>query len=170
MVSEILPFAEKQRKQELQKRLPSILGYWLYDSILRFPGILLNAVATASYLDIAESYLRNAAVQRLFKSALYDGPFEDISEPRWWRKTLDQIVGEARTGNQFVAQKLNKRLPHCLDSQTGGRAGYYCMVKRVPVSKGNSVGNISWFPPGADLARVRKDMYEQLGPWLGLFS
>ncbi len=169
MVSEILPFAGGQRKREFQKRLPSVLGYWLYDSILRFPGVLLNAVAAASYLDIAEGHLKSATVQKLFKLALYSGPFEDRSEPHWWRRTLDEIVGKANNGNDFVAQKLNKRVPHCLDSQTGKRAGYYCMVKRVPVGKENSVGNISWFPPGADLARVRKDMYEQLGPWLGLF-
>jgi hypothetical protein len=169
MISEILPFAGGQRKQEFQKRLPSVLGYWLYDSILRFPGLLLNAVATASYLDIAEAQFRNPSVQKLFKPALYRGPFEDHSEPHWWRKTVDEIVGKAKSGNEFLAQKLHKPVPHCLDSQTGKRAGYYCMVKRVPVSKDNSVGNISWFPPGADLARVRKDMYEQLGPWLGLF-
>jgi hypothetical protein len=169
MISEILPFAGGQRKQEFQKRLPSVLGYWLYDSILRFPGVLLNAVATASYLDIPETHLRNRDVQKVFKLALYRGPFEDRSEPHWWRQALDEIVGKAKSGNELLAQKLNRRVPHYLDSQTGKRAGYYCMIKRVPVSKDNSVGNISWFPPGADLARVRKDMYEQLGPWLGLF-
>jgi len=25
------------------------------------------------------------------------------------------------------------------------------------------------FPPGADLARVRKDVFEETGPWLGLY-
>lgn len=169
MVSEILPFAEDHRKDALRKRLPSVFGYWLYDSILRFPGILLNAIATASYLDIAERYFDKTDVQRLFRRALYRGPFEDDREPHWWRRALDDIVGEAKNGNEFVTQKLDGRVPHCLDSQTGKPAGYYCMVKKVPVSKDNSLGNISWFPPGADLARVRKDIYEELGPWLGLF-
>jgi hypothetical protein len=106
MVSEILPFAGGQRRQEFRKRLPSVLGYWLYDSILRFPGVLLNAVATASYLDIAEGHLGNATVQKLFKLALYSGPFEDRSEPHWWRKTLDEVVGKAKNGNEFVAMSL----------------------------------------------------------------
>jgi hypothetical protein len=170
MIAEILPFAATKKKlQELRKRLPSVLGYWLYDSILRFPGLLVNSVAAASYLDIAVSHFERATVQKLFKVASYSGPFGDPKDPHWWRRNLDEVLGKAKTGNEFVAQKLKERVAHCLDSKTGKRAGYYCMVTKVPVSDENSVGNISWFPPGADLARVRKDVYEQLGPWLGLF-
>ncbi len=170
MIGEILPFAAtKKKSQELRKRLPSVLGYWLYDSILRFPGLLVNSVAAASYLDIAVSHFEKATVKRLFRVASYSGPFGDPEDPRWWRRTLDEVLGKAKTGNEFVAQKLKERVAHCVDSKTGKRAGYYCMVTKVPVSEENSIGNISWFPPGADLARVRKDVYEQLGPWLGLF-
>ena len=42
------------------------------------------------------------------------------------------------------------------------------MVTKQPVSLENSRGNISWFPPGADLARIRTDVYNDVGPWLGL--
>ena len=79
MVAEILPFADRKRHAELRQRLPSLFGYWLVDSILRFPGLLLNAVASASYLDISvqafEGDVRNA-----FKSALYRGPFNDTRD------------------------------------------------------------------------------------------
>jgi hypothetical protein len=45
-------------------------------------------------------------------------------------------------------------------------AGYYCMLRELPVSFENSKGGLPWFPRGADLARVSRSAYEQLGPWL----
>jgi hypothetical protein len=168
MVAEILPFADRRRHEELRQRLPSLFGYWLFDSILRFPGLLVNAVAAASYLDISvpdfEGDVRNA-----FKSALYRGPFNDKRDPLWWRSDLDTLIAaaECADGNSFASKKLGKKVPPC--SADGSEAGWYCMVTKTPVGEANSVGNISWFPPGADLARIRKDVYEQMGPWLGLF-
>lgn len=170
MASEILPFAiGAVRRKQLQGRLPSLLGYWLYDSILRFPGLLVNSTAAASYLNISVSAFENLSIRKLFKSALYKGPFSDTENPLWWRKDLDGLLLKAKVddGNNYVRKKLRKVVPRCLDD--GKRAGLYCMVTKTPVSEENSVGNISWFPPGADLARVRRDVYEQMGPWLGLF-
>jgi hypothetical protein len=172
MVVEILPFANTPAGVErLKARLPSLLGYWLYDSLLRFPGILVNATAAASYLDIAANQFEGKAVRNLFRAAIYTGPFADENDPHWWRTGLDEILGAAKasSGRRLASEKLKKQFRSCLDAQTRKRAGYYCMVKRVPVSEENSVGNISWFPPGADLSRVRKDVYDQMGPWLGLF-
>jgi hypothetical protein len=172
MVVEILPFANTlAHVEELKARLPGLLGYWLYDSLLRFPGIMVNEVTAASYLDIAINQFAEAKVRDLFKSAIYEGPFADNSDPHWWRSDLDEIVrtAKATSGRDFANIKLKRRFRGCLDTQTRKRAGFYCMVKQVPVSEDNSVGNISWFPPGADLARVRRDVYDQMGPWLGLF-
>jgi hypothetical protein len=170
MISEILPFAVgAARHRQLQERLPSLLGYWLYDSILRFPGLLVNSIAAASYLNIAVSAFENTRIRKLFKPALYKGPFSDSKDPLWWRKDLDGIliVAKAEDGNSYVRRKLRMTVPRCLDG--GKRAGLYCVVTKTPVSEENSVGNIGWFPPGADLARVRRDVYEQMSPWLGLF-
>jgi len=170
MVSEILPFAiDAAGRRQLQERLPSLLGYWLYDSILRFPGLLVNSTAAASYLNVSVSAYENLSIRKLFDPALYKGPFSDADNPLWWRKDLDRILltAKAEDGNSYARRKLRKAVPRCLDG--GKRAGLYCMVTKTPVSEDNSVGNISWFPPGADLARVRRDVYEQMGPWLGLF-
>ena len=170
MISEILPFAtDATGRKQLEGRLPSLLGYWLYDSILRFPGLLVNSTAAASYLNISVSAFRKSSIRTLFKSALYKGPFSDTDNPLWWRKDLDRILfaAKAEDGNRYARRKLRKAVPRCLDG--GKRAGLYCMVTETPVSEENSVGNISWFPPGADLARVRRDVYDQMGPWLGLF-
>jgi hypothetical protein len=172
MVIQILPFANSpQQREELTKRLPSLLGYWLYDSLLRFPGLLVNATAAASYLDIAIKQFNQSPVRKVFSKALYRGPFNDPNDPHWWRTELDELIRKAKvqSGNELASKAINRDLGHCLDSETRRRAGWYCMVKKVPVSEDNSVGNISWFPPGADLARIRKDVYEQMGPWLGLY-
>jgi hypothetical protein len=172
MVVEILPFANSPTHvAELKARLPSFLGYWLYDSLLRFPGILVNATAAASYLDIAVNQFADDKVRAVFQSAVYQGPFADEHDPHWWRSDLDELVHKAGedTGRALANKELKKRLRGCVDSLTKKRAGFYCMVKKVPVSEENSVGSISWFPPGADLARVRRDVYDQMGPWLGLF-
>jgi hypothetical protein len=120
-------------------------------------------------LNISVSAFRKSSIRTLFKSALYKGPFSDTDNPLWWRKDLDRILfaAKAEDGNRYARRKLRKAVPRCLDG--GKRAGLYCMVTETPVSEENSVGNISWFPPGADLARVRRDVYDQMGPWLGLF-
>lgn len=170
MVSEILPFAIGAKShKDLKTRLPSLMGYWLYDSILRFPGLLVNSVAAASYLNISVPAFQKLSVQKLFKPATYVGPFADPNDPHWWRTDLDELLvkSQAKDGNEFARKKLKIDIPRCLDG--GKRAGLYCMVTHRPVSETNSVGQISWFPPGADLARVRKDVYDQVGPWLGLF-
>lgn len=172
MIVEILPFVDsKKRMSELKERFPSLIGYWLFDSLLRFPGILVNSVAAASYLDIATTQFEGPKVRDIFVEALYRGPFHNECDPYWWRSELDEIVAKSgeKSGNELAAKRLKKSVRHCLDSQKKKRAGWYCMVKKVPVSEDNSVGNISWFPPGADLARIRKDVFDQIGPWLGLY-
>lgn len=170
MAAEILPFSKKSKFAEFKKRLPTIFGYWLYESILRFPGLLLDAVAASSYLDISQTdFSKNKKINGLFKNALYKGPFSDPDDAHWWRSDLDEILTGANceSGRAFVKKKLDIQASPCLDH--GKRAGFYCMISKTPVSEANSVGNISWFPPGADLARVRKDLYEEIGPWLGLY-
>jgi len=172
MVSEILPFVKKN-KEKLRPRVPMLIGYWLYDSILRFPGLFVNRVAAASYLNIAVAdFMKDLKIQELFKEALYKGPFADKEEPLWWRAKLDDIRQDARCsdGQELVEKKLKKSVKPCLCSvDKKSRAGWYCVVTEKPVSLDNSKGNITWFPRGADLSRIRKDVYEEIGPWLGLY-
>lgn len=169
MVHEILPFLRSESAiKGFKERLPSLFGYWLYESILRFPGLLVNETAAASYLNISVADFKTPPVRKLFAKALYSGPFSNTDHPVWWRAKLDDMFGaDIADGNAYARSKLSKELAPCLDH--GRRAGWYCMVTKTPVSDSNSVGNISWFPPGADLARVRKDIFEKAGPWLGLY-
>jgi hypothetical protein len=173
VIAEILPFVAERKRKQLEKRLPCILGYWLYDSILRFPGTLVNQVAAASYLNIDEKlFCEEKQIRSLFNGAQYDGPFSDKSNPLWWRDDLDDIIEESGSadGRAYSEAKLKRKVAHCKCSVDPKLvAGYYCMATKRPVSAENSIGNIGWFPPGANLARIRKDIFEEIGPWLGLF-
>ncbi|MGO8733163.1 MAG: hypothetical protein ACLQVM_10250 [Terriglobia bacterium] len=156
--------------QEKSRRLTCMLGYWLWDSVLRYPGVLLNAAATSSYLNILEVAFRDDhEVRDLFKSARYQGPFAGAKEPMWWRGMIDDIVAksDAQDGREFASKLLKKDLPRseCCEDPSKP-AGYYCMLSKKPVSLDNSKGGLPWFPRGADLARVSTKKFEELGPWL----
>jgi hypothetical protein len=168
MISELMPPRGSEEKKERRKRIPTILGYWLFDSILRFPGIVVNEIAAASYLNIhPQSFASSAAIKDLFSDALYKGPFANDQNPRWWRDKLDDVLqgAKVRDGQALVQRRLKRAVKPCLDGNK--RAGYYCVVTGRPVSKENSVGQISWLPRGADLSRVRQDVYDELAPWIG---
>lgn len=170
-LKEILTFydPEKPNIDLLRKRMPRILGNWLYLSILRFPGLLVNLVAAASYLNIDPVGFKQENVLKLFATAKYTGPFSDLS-PWWWRDKLDVLLGEAECedGHEFVKNK-GIEVSECLDPQSKKRAGYYCMLTQKPVSAENSRGGISWFPSGADLARMKKDKFEQITALVGMY-
>lgn len=173
MVSEVLPFAQEKQRRKLEARLPCLLGYWLFDSILRFPGLLVNGVAAASYLNIAvKEFTTDSKIQGLFSSALYKGPFNDSANPVWWRSLLDQLVQaeDCIDGNEMACKLGGAKVAPCKCSvDEGKKAGWYCVATKQPVSLDESQGNISWFPAGADLARIRQDVYDEIGPWLGLY-
>lgn len=175
MAAEILPYAQKGAagRKNLEKRLPCLFGYWLYDSILRYPGLLVNEVAAASYLNIdVDTFQSDTKIRRLFASAVYKGPFHDKGDVHWWRSKLDDLLADAgcEDGCSLVEKRLKRKIKSCQCSIDPKRkAGWYCMVTKKPVSLQNSRGNISWFPQGADLARINKKDFEQIGPWLGLF-
>jgi hypothetical protein len=176
MAPQVLPdykkYKDKKHRADLASRLPSLVGYWIYDSILKYPGLLVNKVAAASHLNIAQkTFADNLRIQNLFKSALYIGPFSDKDDPLWWRGNLDDIVQKSgcTDGRELVRKTLKIPVEPCHCSlNPKKRAGYYCVVTKTPVSRDNSAGNIACFPQGADLARIRKDVYEEVGPWLGV--
>jgi len=172
LLEEIMPFRKGEAdntKKELIKRMPRILGNWLYTSILRFPGILVSKVPAASYLNIDQEDFEEPNVQGLFRKAKYKGPFSDLRD-WWWRHELDALLERNASEDGLALAKANKiRVRPCKDPQTRERAGYYCMVTGEPVSDNNSKSGISWFPAGSDLARIRLDKFTELAPWIGLY-
>ncbi|MBL7197647.1 MAG: hypothetical protein ISS47_06075 [Candidatus Omnitrophica bacterium] len=173
VLAEIMPHRKGADIGEKSKRIPRLLGYWLWNSILRFPGILLNKIAAASYLNIDDTeFDEKKKIQEVFKEALYDGPFS-AHQTMWWRDGLDEILfkEKKKEGLELVHSKEGlTEVKDCKCSvDSSKRAGYYCMITDKPVSFENSQGNISWFPSGADLARISKKEFDELAPWLGLY-
>ena len=127
------------------------LGYWLWDSVLRFPGVVLNEVAAASYLNIhGEAFKDDVRAQ--FESALYNGPFADAAGPMWWRGMLDDLIAADRfpDGRSYAIAKLGREVARSECSEDSGQtAGYYCMLSNRPVSLANSHAGLPWFPRGA---------------------
>jgi hypothetical protein len=160
----------RRSPEERIRTVKCLLGYWLWDSVLRYPGVVVNAVAASSYLNIHEQALMgDRSVLDLFREARYGGPFAGAREELWWRGMLDDIVANsgAADGRDFATRQLKKEIARseCCEDPTKP-AGYYCMLAKKPVSLENSKGGLPWFPRGADLARISKSKYDELGPWL----
>jgi len=171
-LQELLPYYEqsKFKASAINARYHRVLGNWLYNSLLRFPGILVNEVAAASYLGIAVKNFKNKAVQKLFEAAAYKGPFAECDK-WWWRRDLDKMIAaeSCKTGFEY-ANKKGKSVSACRCSEGKHfKAGYYCMIRQEPVCEDDSRGGISWFPGGADLARVSLSEYQKIGPFMGLY-
>jgi hypothetical protein len=155
---------------ERNRRLACVLGYWLWDSVLRFPGVVLNEVAASSYLNIRlDEFRQNERIRQLFAGAIYAGPFAAAKPTLWWRGMLDDLVAEAGAadGRVYAAMKLGTAIARsecCEDASKP--AGYYCFLSERPVSLENSKPGLPWFPRGADLARVCKSRYAEDEPWL----
>lgn len=169
------PHMPDNAKELKLRHYPRVLGNWLFSSILRFPGILADVNAAGSYLNISPDDLRdNRVVKRLFKNAEYRGPFaqDDTDWQWWWRRDLDVLLAKAGVSSGIeLAKKAGIRNVHeCLCYEGNDHpAGFLCMISHSPVCEEHSRGGISWFPGGADLARVSKREYEKIGPFLGLY-
>lgn len=172
-LSEILRVAVPRRKASIAKHGVRLIGTWIYDSIMRFPGLLLDSIAAGSYLDIRPDILTDTTkVRDVFSTARYKGPFAERCDPYWWRPDLDDLLLKSgvKSGNDLVRQKLGKRVAHCMCSVNRKlRAGFYCVLTNEPISKAESEGGLSWFPPGADLARINRHKLEELRPWLARY-
>jgi hypothetical protein len=161
--------AKIKQSQDRAKRISHFLGYWLWDSLLRYPGLFVNEVAAASHLNIETESFRRPEVQAIFEPALYQGPFADVAS-QWWRGLLDDIVSKEGCANglELAQRKVDQEINYCPCSVDPSiSAGYYCIISHQPVSLENSKGGLSWFPRGADLTRVSNRIFEEYEPWLG---
>jgi len=148
----------QEKKDELiQDRLSYILGYWLYNIILTFPGVILNKIATSSYLHIKEDTLEE--YKKFFEEAKYNGPFS-LTEEFWWKESIDEILDEAdvETGSELLVKNGIEN-----EKQT---YGFYCIMTKKPISFEKSK-SLSWLPNGAILSRVDEELYDQYAPFFG---
>lgn len=152
------------------KKVVCFLGYWLWDSVLRFPGITVGKTAASSYLNIdADEFEKHSDIQDVFADAKYKGPFADAKVPMWWRGKLDDLIAQSGKpdGRELASKILSREVRQSSCSvDPRQKAGYYCMLTEKQVSLENSVPGLPWFPRGADLARISKNALDELGPWI----
>jgi len=142
------------------------LGYWLINYILMFPGPILSSKAAAAYLNIALPSFEVGAVQDLIKDSRYRGPFFDV-DAYYWRDNLadllDSFAGDIATAPQLKDEKLER-----VDAENVGASAYLCLLTQEPISSDEAAPKPDWIPTGAQLARIKRDLYEQLGPMLSI--
>jgi hypothetical protein len=152
---------------DLDARLPFILGCWLSNYILPFPGLILNTKAAASYLNIATPEFEANSAK--FDSAKYVGPFSG-ADSYWWRTDLEQMLidSDSEDGLEHL-QKLGVEVPPsvCISTKESP-AGYYCIVQKEPISLNASVGNLGWIPQGAHLSRIDQNIYDTVAHMMGI--
>lgn len=152
---------------DLDARLPFILGCWLTNYILPFPGLILNTKASASFLNIqTDHFLSNIDA---FGDARYVGPFSG-AENYWWRTELEQILisSDSEDGMEHLEALGIKVSPSVCVSTNSSPAGYYCIVQREPISLDASVGNLGWIPQGAHLSRIDQNIYDTVAHMMGI--
>ena len=159
---------------EWKRRLLTVLGYWVYNSLLQFPGPLVSSVPAASYLDISNDDISSSEVQIVFKKALYKGPFYELG-PFWWTRKIDDILAKGTGKNEtkittgytmLTRRKLKVKRSICYKRHEG--AGFFCIIRKVPVCERHSVSPGEWIPSGADLSRIETGKYEELKPYISL--
>jgi hypothetical protein len=142
------------------------LGYWLVNYILMFPGPILSDKAAAAYLNLTLPSFAEAKVKALVVGAKYSGPFSGIQE-FFWRdglaSLLDRFEGDIASASELQDMKLER-----VDADDPGASAYLCMLTQEPISDSDAAPKPDWIPPGAQLARVKRELYDQLGPMLSI--
>ncbi len=116
MIAELMPLRSRSSrgssapKGSDARRIALALGVWLYDSILRFPGVIVNRIAAASFLGIDVDDFAEERVRRVFQKALYEGPFADPDDPRWWKHRLLERIADGKVSDgRELAEKITRR-------------------------------------------------------------
>jgi hypothetical protein len=163
---------EDEGKEDAVRRKSTILGYWMVNALLEYPGVLANSVAAASYLGIeVEAFQENEAARNAFEDARYNGPFSELDE-YWWTAELDSILARNTTveddgtisAEDYLSRNGIDVAPiQCVEGHKG--AGYYCILEDVPVCDDHSVSPEAWIPAGASLSRLWEDAWMKLKGW-----
>ncbi|WP_276258144.1 hypothetical protein [Haloglomus litoreum] len=159
-------------KQDSIRRKSTVLGYWIHNQLLEYPGVLLNPVAAASYLGVNhEVFAEDEEYHEPLEEALYQGPFSGLDN-WWWKAEIDGLLnrnttpedGSVISGREFLSREGYDIGPvQCLEGHDG--AGYYCILTGEPVCEDDSVSPEAWIPAGASISRISEGEYMKLSGW-----
>lgn len=174
---------EEVRNELRQRFFVYIAGHILVNSVLRFPGPLLNRRAMAAYLAIHPE--DTVKVEGLFTSARYRGPFGGL-EDFWWVEDIDDVLdshrdqldpsivyvsaGAERRRLAEIAKGEALELDTACDRCSGQEGGYFCPYTNRTVCERSdcSTPSSTWIPQGARVSRLEYDFYEEWAPILGM--
>lgn len=142
------------------------LGYWLLNYILAFPGPILGKLAAAAFLNLRPSALENDRLQELIKPAKYSGPFHDLDD-FYWRDDLGKLLEEF-DGDISLAPTLKGLDFPRIDADNPYTSAYLCVLSQDVIAGDQAAANPDWIPAGAQLTRIRRDLYDKLGPMLSV--
>lgn len=165
---------------EKRRLLAYIVGHFLLNSVLRYPGPILSLAALKAYL--ASDAAGDERVLQLFKTARYSGPFADLDTYHWLSKVDDLLYemipenASAETNGELNRMGVERRLKtelvrhDCPERCKGQNGGYYCpFTKRTVCTRSDcSVGSNGWIPQGALLCRIERGFFEDWSQLLGL--
>ena len=102
------------------------ISAWVRNVVLRYPGVLYDAVHAATFLGVSEKAFLSEPLQHMFKSAEYSGIFMP-HERRWWKSKLQTVAAS-------VMRKGEKELP----LRTGFPAAWE-RTKKAPIERAKCV-------------------------------
>ena len=74
-----------------QRWAAASVASWIREIVLRFPGILYDALHAATFLGVSEDVFLSESVQNAFAPAKYTGIFAP-PEGRWWKSKLQTVA------------------------------------------------------------------------------
>lgn len=175
--------SEEDREKLRQRFFVYIAGHILVNSVLRFPGPLINKRSLAAYLAINPKDV--VKIEDLFSEAIYRGPFSGL-ERFWWVEDIDDILdaqrdkldpevayvsgGAERRRLAEIAKGESLELDPACERCYGQEGGFFCPYTDRTVCERNdcSIPSSTWIPQGARLCRLEYDFYEEWAPILGM--
>lgn len=153
-------------KEQSKDQLHTRLGYWLYNYVLAFPGPILNEKAAAAYLNVGVVSFMQPAFQKLVEPASYTGPFAKVAKFYWTNDLLTLIEkcdGDIATSPILAGLEIER-----IDQENLEGSAYYCVLTGEPIALSDASSNPDWIPSGAQMTRIKQDLYDQLGPMLSI--
>lgn len=139
------------------------LGYWLHNYILAFPGPILNAEASAAFLNLQADSFKHNDVQSVVSSCRYAGPFGELDD-YYWKTDLGDLLNEL-DGDIANAPTLKGHELTRVDSRPYVGA-YYCVLTQEVIRDDEAAVNPDWIPVGASITRIKESEFDELGPML----
>jgi CheY-like chemotaxis protein len=158
--------SETSKQESIAKTTAATrLGYWLYNSILMFPGPLLHLPAASAYLNLFHQDVSSSpALLGAIAPAKYVGAFAKVQD-YYWRADLERIV-DGLEGDILNSPLLKNASFKRVDEKNPQAVAYWCVISEKESGLAAVASNPDWIPAGAQVARIRREIFEKLSPML----